>query len=221
MNFLHPEYPMTRSLRLGVLLAMLALALPRPGAAQTLIYFNAGATLTTLGGSDAPSLDSRVGIVAGGGLLIDVTEALQLQAGISYIQKGAVLPDPDFDYTIAIDYLEMPVLLRYPIATGGRFTPHLMLGPAVSFKLGCSINASSQGSSASIPCGEGIIPPVQSVDIGGMGGAGVTMATSGRVAFALDVLYNVGFVTIDDSPASDDVKNRAWSFVGGVTVPLN
>lgn len=212
---------MTRLLRLGVLALALIFGVPRPGAAQTLLYFRGGATLSTLGGSDAPELDSHLGFEAGGGLLFDLTEALQLQAGISYIQKGAIIPDPDIDFTLGIDYLEMPLLLRYPFSTGGRFTPHLMLGPAVSFKLGCSVKASSQGTSASFACGESFIPPVKSFDVGGMGGAGVTMATSGRIAVTLDVLYSIGFLTIDDSSASDDVRNRAWSFVGGVTVPLN
>lgn len=62
--------------------------------------------------------------------------------------------------------------------------------------------------------------PVKSIDIGAMGGAGLSIATGGSLAVTLDVLYNLGLTTIDDTSDEDDVKNRAWSIVAGVSFPV-
>lgn len=62
--------------------------------------------------------------------------------------------------------------------------------------------------------------PVKSIDIGAMGGAGLSIATGESLAVTLDVLYDLGLSTIDDSSNPDDVKNRAWSIVAGVSFPI-
>ena len=212
---------MPRWCRLGPLTLALTLSLPVGGSAQSMVHVRAGATLATLGGSDAPSVDSRIGLDLGGAVTFDLTESLALQAGLSYVQKGANLPQGDIDLGIQIDYLDIPVLLRYVVPMGGSISPHILLGPAVSFKLGCSLQVSGEGAAGTLSCGEAGVPPVQSLDFGAMGGAGVDIATSESFRVTFDVLYNLGVRSIDDSPSSEDVRNRSWSFLAGVAVPIN
>jgi hypothetical protein len=207
--------------RLGPLAAALAfiLSVPAAGSAQSWVYFHAGATLSNLAGDDVPDTESRMGLDIGGAATFPFGVTLTLQAGLSYIQKGANITSDEGESGIQIDYLEIPVLLKYAIQTGGSVSPHLFLGPTVAFKLGCSLDIPDTGFSGS--CGEAGVPPVQSIDFGAMGGAGVEMATSDRFRVTIDALYNYGLRSIDDSPAQADVKNRTWSFVAGVAVPVN
>ena len=50
-----------------------------------------------------------------------------------------------------------------------------------------------------------------------MAGAGIDIATSGSLSVSLDLLDNFGLSSISES---DNVKNRAFSILAGVTFPI-
>ena len=51
-------------------------------------------------------------------------------------------------------------------------------------------------------------------------GVGLDIATSGSLSITLDVFYNLGLTTVDDSTPADDLKNRAWSILAGASFPI-
>lgn len=121
--------------------------------------------------------------------------------------------------SIALDYLEIPMLLIVGLPTDGSVSPHVSVGPAVAFETGCSIEASSMGVTASVDCGAGEIA-TKSMDFGVMGGVGVDIAASPSMALTFDVAYTLGLTGLDDSADPEDLKNRAWSFTAGIAFPL-
>ena len=50
-----------------------------------------------------------------------------------------------------------------------------------------------------------------------MAGAGLDIATSGSLSVSLDFLYNLGLVSVFEL---DDTKNRAFSILAGITIPI-
>jgi len=198
-------------------LAMLPLAAGL--AAQTTLGIHGGASIATLGGSDVGSADARTGMNFGASVTFPVGEILGIQLGAGYAQKGATENSEGADVEFALDYFEVPVLLRVGVPTTGSISPHFFAGPAVAFKAKCEASGSSGGASVTVDCAD-VGAEVKSIDIGGMAGAGLDIHTSGPLSITLDVAYNLGLSSIDDSSDGADVKNRAWSFLAGVVFPI-
>ncbi len=47
--------------------------------------------------------------------------------------------------------------------------------------------------------------------------AGLDIGLTGNVSLVLDGFYNLGLTKIDDSGVNDDVKNRAFSILAGLS----
>ena len=61
---------------------------------------------------------------------------------------------------------------------------------------------------------------LKSIDLGAMVGAGLEIGLTESVFLVLDGLYNLGLTKMGDSGLDDDVKNRAFSFLAGLSFPL-
>ena len=189
-------------------------------AAQTTIALRGGLSMATIGGSDAPSgFDSRTGLTVGGAVIFGVGDNVGLQLGAAYVQKGVTETEAGAEYEFSLDYIEVPLLLRFTIPAEGSILPHFVVGPAVSFEAKCEAAGSSEGASVALGCGAAGLA-TKSIDFGGIVGAGLDIGTSGSASLTLDVTYNIGLTSIDDSGDDDDVKNRAWSLVAGIAFPV-
>ena len=214
---------MKRHIQAGALILVLACLSIGQVSAQTTLSFRGGASIATLGGPDiddiGSTIDSRTGLNVGAALTFGLGGNLGVQVGGAYVQKGFSLTEQSAKVTFALNYIEIPVLLRVGIPTAGNISPHFFLGLAISIEAGCSVEASDQGVSVSVDCSEGDFD-VKSTDLGGMGGVGLDIATAGPLSITLDVIYNLGLSSIDDAASSDDLKNRAWSILAGVSLPI-
>lgn len=187
--------------------------------AQATLSLRGGATIATLGGDDVTEADSRTGMNVGAALTFGVSDNLGLQVGAAYVQKGGTATIDGAAATFRLDYVEFPVLLSLGIPTRGSISPRFFLGPAFSVEAGCEVDGTDQGVTVTVAC-NAFGSPVKSIDVGAMGGAGLSIATGGSLAVTIDVVYDLGQSTIDDSGNPDDVKNRAWSILAGVSFPV-
>ena len=206
---------------LGTITAVLFLflLLPPSASGQVALGFQGGPTLATIGGSDAgDDFGYRAGIAIGALLDIPVSGILSIQPEVSFFQKGAESTEEGVDVKFKLDYIEVPLFLKINVPTEGTNTPFLMVGPAVGFKVGCSISGEDGGVSVDLDCDEAEIE-LSSIDFGGVVGAGVGFEL-GPGQFLLSARYSIGFMTIDDSSDEDDIKNRAFSFLAGYSFPL-
>lgn len=210
------------ALRLGKLALLLTLPLSvsllAPGRAwgQTTLLFQGGASLATLGGSDAEIADSRAGLRVGASAILPFANSLDLQLGAAYAAKGATEQEFGADLDFSLGYLEIPLLLRFTPSVAGTISPHFLIGPALALRVSCNVAIEEEGVEFSFDCDEEF-DDLKSMDFGAMAGTGIDIATSGSLSVSLDVLYNMGLSSIAES---DDVKNRAFSFLAGVTVPI-
>jgi hypothetical protein len=175
----------------------------------------------------AEDVDSRTAL--GGGAFVHVPLGpVGIQLEVLYMQKGAVLGGNDADLVgmvIALDYIEVPLLVTVPIDVGPSVTPYLFSGPALAFEVGCAFERDAEGVEASIDCtGSPAIDfelTSKKLDIGLTLGGGLRVPL-GPGALLLEGRYTFGLVNINDDPVEngDNFKNRSAAGMIGFSFPL-
>lgn len=165
-------------------------------------------------------LDSRTGFSGGAYLTYSFSHQFAVQPEILYVSKGAAKDLFIFDAHWNIDYLEVPVLLKFNIAPDRPVRPNLFVGPAMSVLLSSSFHVINE----SYDVKDGM----KSMDVGLVFGGGVDYR---RVTF--DLRYTLGLVnTVDAAKVNEltgaepgdsyylegdpSVKNTNISFMVGV-----
>lgn len=80
-------------------------------------------------------LDSRDGFIGGAYITCSFTPQFAVQPEILYVNKGAEKDLFLFSAQWAMDYLEVPVLLKFDMIPKGPVHPNLFVGPAMSVLL--------------------------------------------------------------------------------------
>jgi hypothetical protein len=166
-------------------------------------------------------LDSRTGFTGGAYLTYKLNRQFAVQPEILYVSKGAEKDIFFFSAHWNVDYLEVPVLMKFDVVPQGPVHPNLFAGPAMSFLLSSEIKAFD----VSYDVADGM----KTVDASLVFGGGVNFKR-----FTLDVRYTLGLVnTVDAEKVNeltgavpDDfyylegdptVKNTNISFMVGVS----
>ena len=154
--------------------------------------------------------DSRIGLVAGGVVARGLTSVLGLQVGCLYSAKGVKSSSSNF--TVALDYLEVPVLLTFTLRDNLP-GPHpvFLTGPVFDFKLRTRF---------------GDIPDafqrefsrfVRDTEFGWLAGARIDIPrTSGNMT--IEVRYTFGVTPVFDADPRDsdaDDRNSVFAVVLG------
>ena len=208
--------------------------------AQASFGVKAGLNTSTIlfddeGGLDEPGLDKqpRLGFV--GGLTADLpfTPTFGLRAEVLYAQKGYAL---DFDFegeiggetfsvdgkqTLQLDYIEIPLMLRYSIPMENGLEVGLLGGLVPAFKINEGIGCSGFESEVD---GEDVCEDIEqeledddlglkSFDVGGAIGA-----TVGAGPFGVDLRYTYGFIDLSEEDADNFANdNPAHNSVFSIT----
>jgi hypothetical protein len=177
-----------------------------------------GVNVFTFGGADASGVKSRTSFFAGASLTVPLGQMLFVEPQAVYSGKGATA-DIDVNGTIVngalkLAYLEVPVLLGVNLSRGEASGVRIFAGPAVGFKVSCTISATVSGVSSSQDCGSGV---VKSTDFGVTGGAGFSLHLN-RFNLNLAGRYTLGLAKVDES--GGDIKNRGFSIGAGLSFPF-
>ncbi len=159
------------------------------------------------GEEDGPSLDPRIGVVAGVFANVPLLSWLHLQPEALFSMKGARLDVEGAASSVWLDYLELPVLARITRAGGGTRRYFVVGGPAIGVRLRARIRTDFGDSTEEI----NISDDVERLDLGVTAGGGVEI---GSLVF--DGRYTLGLKDIDkDKTDTVKVTNRAFSFTVG------
>jgi len=194
--------------------------IPLSVSGQTSLGFQGGLSLATLGGSDVGDMDPgyKTGFGLGAFLELPVSDVLSIQPELLYLQKGAEGSEQGVNITVAISYVELPVLLRINVPVEGNVAPYFVVGPAISFKAGCEVTGEGGGVEVKIDCDEAEAE-TKSVDFGGVVGAGLSFG-AGPGNIHVGARFNYGLTTVDDSEYDEDVNNQAFSLLAGYSFPI-
>ena len=145
-----------------------------------------GLSMATLTGEDSEGLDSRIGLAGGAFVRVPIGEQLSIQPEVNYVQKGAEESAIGITLKIKMDYVEIPVLLRYEFPAGGSVLPCLYAGPMVAFKVVSDMTAEALGTSLDLG-----IANQKSTDFGLVIGGGIDVGM-GSSAITFDLRFAVG-----------------------------
>ncbi|MCK4461905.1 MAG: PorT family protein [candidate division Zixibacteria bacterium] len=161
--------------RLMVVSLVATLVLAIPVAAQIGFGVKGGLNLANLTGADSEGFDSKTGLVAGGFVKLNIAPNLAIQPEVLFTQKGSK-GDLGFGATakFELNYIEVPVLLRFSFPTTGELKPFLFAGPAMAFIQTAEFTVEVSGQSASLD-----IANEKSNDLGLVVGGGIELATGG------------------------------------------
>ena len=205
--------PVHRRLRLA-LLALGALASPARAQAPRIVAGPmAGVSFSSLSSAnEAPGVDvgNRTGFVAGGFITFNASSHVAVEPQLLYVQKGANATSGSVKLLYALDYIQVPVLLkgRYWFGNSDRsLTIDPFIGPAIAFNLNCSIGITT---GTAVSCSS-VGSDASSVDLSGIFGIGAEYYD-----FSFQARYDVSFTNAYSTPSSpsaptaNKAKNLAW-----------
>jgi len=194
----------------GVVLALVCLT-ALPAVAQGLTYgVKGGVTLANLSEeaeADTTAFDNRIGFVAGGFVTWPLSGRLALQPEALFTQKGAKIDQGGGTLTQQLDYLDVPVLIRYRLT--GTDARHFSLfgGPAIGVKL----RARSRASFGETAIEDDIGDQVKSTDVSVVGGVSYH-----RGRGSVEGRYAWGVSDIDKDTTDDvTIRTRGISILAG------
>ena len=201
-----------KSVRVVIMLLTIGVpVLPGVAAAQGLAYgAKGGVTLATV--SEDSDVESewgyRVGLAAGGYVALPLGSRLAIQAEGLFNQKGARADVDDLVTTLKLDYIEVPVLLKYAVTRGGARSIHIFGGPSIAFKVRSRATASFGDTTIDTDEDENI----ENLDFGVAAGAGVDFGK-----WSIDGRYTFGLSSLVKSDADEaELRSRAISVLVGV-----
>ncbi len=203
------------------LMAFIGLFFTSSTFAQTLSFGpKIGYTTTTLKGNDVPDGTDPLSGLVGGVFFKYASESniVAFQPEILYHQKGAVDMEDGDGIKLNVDYLEVPLLLKFQIPVGETFFPHIYAGPYGAFEL--DNNFTAQQTLFGITFTSNDNADVEDFDYGAIVGGGFDVQLE-SFYLGLDARYGIGMQKILNYDGErQDVKNRNFSLMLALGVNL-
>ena len=178
-----------------------------------------GVNFARLKGDDDEGLKTRTGLLVGATMLKPFRNGFGLEIDALYSMKGAKADEDGGSLVTKVDYIEVPVMLRYDLSHTGMATPHIGAGASLAYQSRCKVEATGGGMSASVSCSA--LEDEQDItfrkfDIGLVAEAGVDFL-SGSTSYTIGARYTVGLTDLTDQA---NLRNRAFQLVAGVAIPI-
>lgn len=153
-------------------------------------------------------------------------EALSIQPELLYVPKGftGTLYDGyiDVDVTPSIDFIEIPLLLKFAFPTGGNVRPFVFAGPSVGFAVSSKLKIGVGWLSSKVDMSDF----TNSTDFGMVVGAGLGYDTKYGL-LSIDARFSRGFSDIvesatfdiggsEQSITVDEFKHYGFAFLAGI-----
>lgn len=181
--------------------------------AQPKIGLKAGLNIANAGGDDADqiiegrSLDSKTGFCAGAYFMYQFSPLFAVQPEFYYTMKGATYKESGAEYTLTLNYFEVPILVKVLIPVqGSNINPVIFAGPFIGFNSTAKQKIEYNGQTQ-----EEDIEDVKSTEFGAQFGGGIGFNVGGNEV-GFDVRYILGLTTVDDTSDPLDVKNNVLNF---------
>lgn len=210
-----------KSIRCMIKAAMLPVfcMIYQSGNAQIAIGPKAGATVTTLAGSDAQNVNAKLGYLGGVFVNLQAAPWFTVQPEVIVSQKGATYTRDNTKTELNLHYIEVPVLAKIRIPIDKVFYPHVLAGPNVAFNTDARY-VSTDSQSGTVVQGDG--DNFRKADVGAVVGAGLDIQSK-RVFFTVDGRYGYAFNYLEngrDNSPQLRIRNAGWTFSLGVGIRL-
>jgi hypothetical protein len=170
------------------------------------------ASISVPTGTSSENYSGRLGF--GIGVVADrpLTDQIILHLEPMYLQKGGTIKTSVVTLKYKVNYIEIPIMVKYAFQTNSSLVPYAMAGPSLGFLTGAKYT-SNEGDSQDEK------DNTNTFDFGlGLGG-GVSIPHD-KLTFFAETRYVLGLVNINKEADESTVKNRGLQVILGVTVPL-
>lgn len=155
--------------------------------------------------TDADDVDARIGLAAGAEFEYGVTDMIGVSAGLVYSMQGYKFSEGNYDTTVKLDYLNVPILANVYVAPGLA----VKLGVQPGFKLSSKVKMEGSGTSIE---GESDDDGVKGFDLA------IPVGVSYQYQnIVLDARYNWGVTKVFDD---GDSKNSVFQITLGYKFSL-
>lgn len=177
----------------------------------TTIETNAQIQFGLFGGANFADLKSQDNVMESitlftGGILIEynLSDEFSLIAQPMYLQKGGRQPENDLnpELEVTIDYLELPLMLKYKFNLADEFKPYLVAGGTIGYRL----NAEMKAEINMVSFTADLKDVSKSYDAGITMGGGIEIPTD-KVTFFVEGKYILGLIDVH--------KNGTFRATGG------
>jgi hypothetical protein len=188
--------------RIVCLLGLLALVAAPAFAVENLSAgVKAGYNMANMNTDPDASFDARNGLALGGYIGVPISRQFSIQPEALFSMKGAEMPDGSG--SVALNYIEVPVLAKASFMPQAKAHPMLFAGPSVAFNLSAK--------TGDVDVKDNVSP----FDMGMVFGGGLDYPLSGGAkSIGIDVRYTLGLTNTDDTGSGADVKNNVLSIMG-------
>lgn len=154
-------------------------------------------------------------------LNLDFAQGIGVQVEPMYLQAGVkttgtiALTGQNVEVKNKVNYLEIPILFTYTIATGkGQIQPYLLAGPSVGILLSAKFT-DINGNETDVKS------TTKSTNFSAMFGAGAKMPVGKNTVF-LEARYSLGLSNVNDNPnnTTQTIKGRGVQIFAGITFPF-
>ncbi len=171
-----------------------------------------GVDFSTMSGSDFSETATRTGFMGGLFVTFPVGSSVVIEPEVLYSQKGTKFSGTGYSETLALDYIEIPVLFRYNFKPEGG--PYILAGPAVGFNITCKDTYSEDGQSdVKSDCSD--FDVTANTTFGGIVGLGFSKGHIG-----LEARYDFDFgnaLKVDVVDTDIEAKNGVWAILVRLT----
>ena len=168
----------------------------------------AGVNAASFLNEDSEDSGRRYGLTAGAFMDVPLGSTMGLRVEALYTQKGLT----SGDNTVAVDYIEIPVVGKFGLGSGGMM-PFLYGGTSVGFNVSGKLKSGSD----SVDYGELVNGVESSLIFGG----GLDFAAGDRTV-GLDLRYTMGLTSVfdfgDPSDSDSDDRNQGISLSLGISL---
>jgi hypothetical protein len=211
-----------------ILLALIVfLGVARATAGSNYAGFRGGVNQSSLKGDDPAEVEAITRPMGGFVGLFGLTHWLSFQCELLWSGRGTkgTIPIQFFGEetvvgTVELNYLEIPLLLRFTPRLNNRWRPYVCAGPSVAANLSAKVSGTfGGGDPLPVSASDGIDEIVTDGDLLLMAGVGLDVVLE-HMALELDTRYSKGLLSVDESRRTVDPKNRAWTFSLALLLPL-
>lgn len=160
--------------------------------------------------------ENKTGLAGGVFMEIGLPGPFSIQPEVLYVQKGAKISFSveGISGTLKanIDYIEIPLLLKYNFISGGPLNPSVYFGPYFGFNTKAEFVIENEGEER-----EDIKDDIKNTEFGMVFGLGLTQKL-GTIKLTLDARYDLGISNIieEDVDEPSSIKTRTWLFMVGI-----
>ncbi len=192
---------------------------------STKFQLKAGPGFSTLSyDGTSTNKDNRSGLFLGAEFEAPLAHVVSIQTGVDYSQKGmkqtSTVLGTSFDNTIALNYLEIPLLLKLSMPLSDAFIITAAAGPYVGYALSRSASTTVTNGSAAAGAEQDVSSTYSKWDYGARFAAGFEIPVMSSMAFLLGAEYDLGVKDIATPVNQSAIRTRNLAADVGISLRM-